>query len=252
MRLRTAVGIGSVALLASTPAAAQVGGGDGFLFRPSPGSLTVHGGLAAPMASGGVFQLATTDLTLSRADFQAPQWGLDLAFAIGARGELVFGLERSSTRAPSESRDFVEEVNGVDVPIRQVTRLQRTPLMVSYRYSLAERGRRVGTVAWIPATFVPFVSVGAGRMRYLFEQTGDFVDRQTLNIFTDRLTSSGWSNLLLAGAGAQYSVNERYNLTGEIRYLHANGDGEAPYGDFSGYRVNLSGLSTLVGLTIRF
>lgn len=252
MMLRKAVGIGSLVLLGAGSLGAQAGAGDGFLFRPSAGSLTVHGGLAAPLATGGVFKLATTDLTLARSDFQAAQWGLDLAFSLGARGELVFGLERSSSRTPSESRDFVEEVNGVDVPIRQTTTLQRTPLMVSYRYHLADRGRRIGSVAWVPARFVPFVSGGIGVMKYRFEQTGDFVDRQTLNIFYDRLTSTAWTKVLLGGAGAQYSLNERYHLTGELRYLHANGSGDMPNGDFSGYNVNLSGFSTLLGLSVRF
>jgi hypothetical protein len=252
MNIRKTAGICALVLLGAAPALAQSGRGDGFLFRPPPASLTVHGGLAAPMARGGVFQLATTDLTLARSDFQTGQWGADLAFAIGARGELVLGMERSSTRTPSESRDFVEEINGVDMPIQQVTRFQRTPLTVSYRYHLTERGRRIGSVAWVPTRFVPFVSAGAGVMRWRFEQSGDFVDRQTLNIFYDQLTSSGWSSVLAAGAGAQYSLNERYNLTGEVRYLRASGDGDAPRGDFAGYDVNLSGVSTLIGLTVRF
>lgn len=252
MRIRKAAGFCTLALLGAAPALAQSGRGDGFLFRPPPATFTVHGGLAAPMASGGVFELATTDLTLGRSDFQAGQWGMDLAFAIGARGEFVFGMERSSTRTPSESRDFVEEINGVDMPIRQVTRFQRTPLTVSYRYHLQERGRRIGSVAWVPARFVPFVSAGAGVMRWRFEQTGDFVDRQTLNIFYDQLTSSGWSRVLVAGAGGQYNLNERYHLTGEVRYLHSSGDGDTPRGDFSGYSVNLSGVSTLIGITVRF
>lgn len=235
--------------LAAVPLSAQQGSGQGFLFRPPPGSMTFYGGLAAPFASGGVHELATTELTLGRGDFRSGSFGADLAIVISPRLDLVLGMERARSVNRSEYRDWVDNN---DAPIEQSTRFDRIPLIASVRYFLADRGRTVGSVAWIPAQFVPFVSAGAGTTNYRFEQYGDFIDQQTLNIFNARLTSRGWAFTMAAGGGAQWNLNQRLVLTGEARYLHAVGDGDTPSGEFSGYKVDLSGVSTLIGITVRF
>ncbi len=235
----------------ATPAAAQSGGGEGFLFHLPRATLTVHGGFAQPLARSDVWSLATSELTLGRSDFGTGNFGADFGFTVTPRFDLVIGIDRSRSSARSEYRDFVEEVNGVDVPIDQSTTFTRTPLTASLRYYLTERGRRVGSVAWIPARFVPFVQLGGGATYYQFEQVGDFVDMQTLDIFAARLRSKGWAGTLQAGAGGQWNLNQRFSLTGELRYLRATGDGDEPSGDFSGYKVDLSGVSTLIGLTLR-
>lgn len=232
----------------AAPVLAQQGSGDGFLFRAPRATLTAHGGFAQPMATGGVFSLATDELTLGRSDFGSGNFGVDLAVSIAPRFELVFGVDRSSSSTRSEYREWVDNNSE---PIEQRTRLQRTPFMAGMRYYLSDRGRRIGSVAWVPARFTPFVSASAGVVNYKFEQAGDFIDTQTLVVFGDRLTSSGWTKAFQGGAGAQWNLNQRVNLTGEVRYLHANGEGDEPFGDFSGYKVNLSGVSTLIGITLR-
>lgn len=251
MRIGTPARLAPLFLLfaAAAPLAAQPGAGEGFLFRPPPGAITVYGGLAAPFASGGVHGLATSELTVDKSDFRSGSWGADLAFSLRPRWDLVLGFEHSSTINPSEYRDWVDNN---DLPIEQVTRFSRMPVMANLRYYLADRGRRVGSVAWIPAQFVPFISVGAGAIKYRFEQEGDFVDEQTLNIFGAQLTSKGWTTAFQAGAGAQWNLNQNFMLTGELRYLHARGDGDSPGGEFAGYSVNLSGVGTLIGLSLRF
>jgi len=249
IRTPARLAVTALALIAvAAPLSAQQGSGDGFLFRAPHASLTAHGGFAQPMASGGVFSLATRELTLDRSDFGSGNYGLDLAVSFAPRYELVFGFDRSSSSSRSEYREWVDNNN---LPIEQRTRLQRTPFMAGVRYYLSDRGRQIGSVAWVPARFTPFVSGSVGMMKYKFEQDGDFIDTQTLVVFRDRLTSSGWSKVFQAGAGAQWNLNPRVNLTGEVRYQHANGDGDEPFSDFSGYKVNLSGVSTLIGLTLR-
>lgn len=250
MSMRTPATL-AVVLLAfgAAEVAAQQGSGQGFLFRPPPGSMTVYGGLAAPFASGGVHQLATTELTLDRGDFRSGSVGFELALSASPRVDVVFNMERARTSRRSEYRDWVDNN---DQPIEQVTKFERMPLVLSARYYLTERGRRVGSVAWIPARLVPFVSAGVGTVRYTYEQNGDFVDEQTLDVFSARLTSRDWVAALQGGAGLQWSVSPRLLLTGDLRYLHASGSGDEPSQEFAGYRVNLSGVSSMVGLTLRF
>jgi len=235
-------------LLTASGVDAQTGQGDGFLFREPLSTVTFHGGFALPRAGGNLFDDVTKDLTLDRSNFAAASFGMDLAVAVSPRLDVVFGFGPSSSRTPSEFRDWVDNN---DRPIEQVTAYSRSPFTLSGRYHLREKGRMVGSFAWIPTRVVPFVSAGAGLVRYRFEQDGDFIDKETLNVFTDRLSTSGWSWVGQVGGGAHLSLSERVMLTGEARYLLGGVDaGRAP-GDFVGYRLDLSGLTTLVGLSFR-
>lgn len=244
----TAVLVAGALLVGRTEAVAQGGGGEGFLFREPGVSLTVYGGLNLPGAGGDLFGYARREFTLDRAGFRAPAVGFDLAFAMGPRTELLVGLMPASSRVGSEYREWVD---GDDRPIEQTTAFRRAPLTASVRYYLADRGRAIGSTAWIPTKVVPFVGAGFGTVRYTFEQVGDFVDLETLDVLPDRLTSSGWAPVFQASGGVQYNLSRRLLFTGELRYLRGSADASTPDRDFIGYRLDLSGLTTLVGFTLR-
>ncbi len=231
----------------AAPTRAQ-GAGDGYLFTHPRVTFSVYGGLAAPIARGSLWDFTTSELTLSRNDFQSSTFGADVGIALTPRTELVFGFTNSSSRQGSEFRDWVDNN---DLPIEQTTSFARTPITAGVRYYLTERGRMVGSVAWIPKRFVPYVSAGAGFTRFRFEQRGDFIDMQTLNVFGDVLQSNGWARSLQAGAGAQWNLSTRFQLTGELRYLHSSTDASRGAGDYVGYTLDLSGVTTLLGFTLR-
>jgi len=235
-------------LVGPSVARAQAGRGDGFLFREPFATLGVSGGLALPSARGDLLSETVQNLTIDRADFRTGAFAIDLAFAITDRTDIVFGVSPASSRTASEFRDWVDNN---DQPIEQVTSFSRRPITVTARYHLTDKGRRVGSVAWIPARVVPFVGGGVGLMKYRFEQDGDFIDLQTLNVFTDRLRASGWAWVGQVSAGAQLNLSPRLMFTGEMRYLHGSADAERPSRDFVGYRLDLSGVTTLLGFTIR-
>ena len=238
----------ALAVAMSAPARAQGGSGNGFLFREPITTVTFHGGLALPRAGGALFDDVTRDLTLARSDFAAASFGMDLAFAVTPRVDVVVGFGPASSRTPSEFRDWVDNN---DQPIEQETAFLRSPVTLSARYHLREKGRMLGTYAWIPRRVVPFVSAGAGLLRYRFEQTGDFIDQQTLNVFRDELRTSGWTWVGQVGAGAHLSLSPRVMLTGEARYLLGGVDAGRSSTDYVGYRLDLSGLTTLVGFSLR-
>lgn len=235
-------------LLGGPEVMAQSGGGEGFLFREPGVSLTVYGGLNQPGAGGDLFGYARREFTLDRAGFRSPTVGIDLAVVLGARTELLLGLMPASSTVASEYREWVD---GDDRPIEQTTAFRRAPVTASVRYYLADRGRAIGTTAWIPARVVPYVGAGFGTVRYTFEQVGDFVDFQTLDVLPDRLTSSGWAPVVQASGGVQYNFSRRLLFTGELRYLRGSADASTPNRDYIGYRLDLSGLTTLVGFTLR-
>ncbi len=236
-----------VPLAAAASSAAAQGSGRGFFFGEPKASFTLHGGLSLPGASSEVFDFTTTELTLGKRDFAGFNYGGDLAFRVSPRMDLVLGLATSGSSKRSEFRDWVDSN---DEPIEQTTSFTRTPFSGTLRYHLKPRGRTIGSFAWIPAQFVPWAGLGGGMMRYRFEQVGDFIDYQTLNVFSDRFVSRGWAPFLQASVGAGWNVSQHWQLTGELRYLRGSADlGD----DFVGFdRLDLSGVATTFGLALRF
>ncbi len=235
-----------IATLVAAPAAARAQG-EGFLFVDPRYTLSVFGGFAAASAGSDVFDFSIDELTLERGDFSGLDFGADMGFRLTPRMDLVLGFSRSGSSTKSEFRDWVDSE---DQPIEQVTKFVRVPLSASLRYHFTPRGRTIGSFAWIPSQFVPWVGLGAGMMSYKFEQVGDFVDFETDEIFFDRFTSKGWAPMLQGSVGGGWSLSPRWMLNGELRYVYASA---TPEGGFEGFdRVDLSGLSTSVGIGLRF
>ncbi|HET8769475.1 MAG TPA: hypothetical protein VFM71_00695 [Gemmatimonadaceae bacterium] len=235
-----------LATLASAPAAAEAQG-RGFLFEDPRYTLSLYGGFARASAGSDVFDFSIDELTLERSDFSSFAFGADMGFRLAPQMDLVLGIARSASSTKSEFRDWVDSE---DQPIEQVTRFRRVPLSASLRYHFTPRGRTIGAFAWVPSTFVPWVGLGAGMMSYKLEQVGDFVDFETFEVFPEHFTSEGWAPMLQGSLGGGWSLSPRLLLNGELRYVYAT---DALEGDFSGFdRVDLSGLSTSVGLALRF
>jgi hypothetical protein len=252
-RVRRALTIAVVAVGAAFGAPsiveAQRGGGDGFLFdRPSM-SLTVHGGFARANAGSEIFSFTTDLLTLRRGDFDAVNYGADLAIWVSPRFDIVLGAEHAAASRQSEFRDWLDQD---ELPIQQTTRFERTPVTVGVRGYLLPRGRSIGQFAWVPARVAPYAGASMGAMRYRFLQEGDFVDFDDpeLAIFSDRFTSSGWTATAHGVVGFDLSLSPRIALTTEGKYAWAEAEMSQDFVDFD--RIDLSGLSGSVGLTFRF
>lgn len=221
--------------------------GRGFLFSPPRGSISLRAGYAWAATGSDLFAFTTQRLTMDRRAFDSANLDIDLALSVRPRLDLVFSNGYAGMTRPSEFRDFVDQDNQ---PIRQTTRFQRVPLTINLRQALTSRGRSVGSFAWIPARFTPFVGLGAGAAWYRFLQDGDFVDETTSEIFTGRLTSSGLIPVARGFAGADYSIGPRLALSAQATYLWGRG---RLTGDFVGFdRIDLSGTNVNVGIAARF
>lgn len=236
-------------LCAGVPAVAwgQSGSGRGFLFREPVATLSVFGGFAQPGARSELFEFTTDELTLGRGDFAALSTGLDLALHVSPRFDIVIGIASARSNQRSEFRDWVDNN---DQPIEQTTEFLRVPLSLSARYHLQRRGRTIGSFAWIPAQFDPWVGAGIGTMKYRFRQVGDFIDYQTLDVFSDRFTSEGWAPFAQASVGGGWTLSQRWVLTGEARYVRGSAQLSESFEGFD--RLDLSGFSTQLGVAIRF
>ncbi len=240
-----AAGIGAP-LATALPVQAQ-SSGEGFLFREPVASLLLRGGYHHASAGSDIFSFATEHLTLGRGDFGGLTAGADLALRIHPRVDLAFGAAYSGTSAASEFRDWIGED---DLPIEQTTRFERVPVTASVKAYLTPRGRSIGSFAWLPARYAPYIGAGGGAMWYRFHQQGEFVDFQTREIFGDELTSSGWAPTVQALAGLDFSLTPRIGLTGEARYSWARAELSDAFEEFD--PIDLSGISATLGIHFRF
>jgi hypothetical protein len=239
--------IGSVfALLAglATPLHAQAG--NGYLFGAPDARFSIHAGYAHANARSDLFDFVIQNLTLDRSSFSGPSIGGDVAVTVAPRVDLSFGVDYSAAVRNSEDRRFLDNNN---LPIQQTTSFRRLPLMANAIVYLVPRGRSVGKLAWIPTKVVPWIGVGGGTMWYRFQQEGDFVDYRTLNVFTTKLTSSGWAPAFQGLGGVDVTLTPRIALTADARYTQARGNLSS---DFSGFnKIDLSGITGSLGVTIR-
>ena len=240
--------IAALALLLAAPAAAFAqSAGNGYLFRAPDATLSIRGGYSRALAGSDVFDDVTKELTLDRGDFSSLTLGADAAVHVGGPFDLVLSAGYARSNHKSEFRDLVDNN---DQPIEQTTTFERLPLTLSLRYNLAPAGRSIGHLAWIPSRIVPYVGAGVGGMRYRFKQEGDFVNYATNAVFPSVIDSEAeWTFVTQGMAGVDYNFSPRFGLSLDARYLHANGElGPA----FQGYdRIDLSGLSATVGLSVR-
>jgi opacity protein-like surface antigen len=231
--------------IAGVPAAAQ-SAGDGYLFHAPYATIGIRGGYSAATAGSDVFDDVTRQLTLNKSDFGSLTVGGDIGFRITSKLDLTLDAGYSRSSHKSEFRDLVDNNS---LPIEQTTTFERIPLTANLKVRLASPGRSIGSLAWIPSRFVPYVGGGVGVMRYRFEQTGDFVDFNTNAVFNTTVDAKDWAFVQQVMAGAEYNFSPMFGVTFDARYLHGRGNlGTA----FNGYdKIDLSGASATVGLSVR-
>jgi hypothetical protein len=234
-------------LLAGLAAPLHAQSGNGYLFGAPDARLSFHAGYAHANAKSDVFDFVIQNLTLDRSSFSGPSIGGDLAITLAPRLDLSFGVDYSAAVRNSEDRGFLDNNN---LPIEQTTSFRRLPLMANAILYLAPRGRSVGTLAWIPARVVPWVGAGGGTMWYRFQQEGDFVDYQTLNVFSAKLESSGWAPAVQGLGGVDVTLSPRFGFTADARYTWAKGTLSSDFRNFD-QKIDLSGVTGALGFTIR-
>ncbi|MCY4646864.1 MAG: hypothetical protein OXE73_08325 [Gammaproteobacteria bacterium] len=238
----------AVVLAAGTflPAALHAQEGSGFLFSRPGATFNFRTGYDIPRANSDVFSYTSELLTLEKSSFAAPVISVDIGVRLTERLELVGGVGYAKSVIPSEFRDW-EDNRGQ--PIEQVTTHSKLPFTVSARYYLRDRGRSLSRFAWVPSQLVPYVGAGAGGNVYKFEQDGDFVDIETLDVFEDLLVSGGTAPFVHVFSGIEYALGARFVLTAEGRYSWSSSPMDRSFEGFE--NIDLSGFQILAGVGIR-
>lgn len=232
--------------LLAVPLQAQQGSASGSNF--SRLGLTLRSGAHLPSASGGVFEVASRDLTLSSEDLASLNLGAELAFFLTPRLQVQLGIDRSIADAASQARATVTAGQG---PATQQTRFgTRAAVALGLRAYLRAPYVSDGPEIQQRSKLSLYVGAGVGQSRYTFEQTGTFVDVGRAQTFEGSYVSQGQGSLLFGAIGGEYALTQRMALVLEARYENA----DAPLaGRLSGFEpINLSGLRTLVGLQLRW
>jgi hypothetical protein len=220
--------------------------GNGYLFGEPDIRFSVHAGYAHANAKSEVFDFVINNLTVDRSSFSGPSVGGDFAIRLAPRLDLSFGVDYSAAVKNSQDRVYVDNNN---LPVEQTTSFRRAPVMANAVLYLAPRGRSVGSLAYIPARVVPWIGAGAGTMWYRFQQQGDFVDYQTLNVFTTSLQSSGWAPAFQGLGGVDVAISPRFGVTADARYVWAKANLSSDFRNFD--RIDLSGITGSLGFTFR-
>jgi len=237
-----------IALLAPAAVHAQ----DGFLFDEPRVSVGVRGGYHAATAGSDVYDDFVERLTVERSDFSGFTIVGELGVRLTSHLDLVGSVGLVESDVQSESRTHT-----ADPPILQATSLRRIPVIATLRYYPLSRGRSIGSHAWIPSRFTPWVGVGAGATQYDLQQDGEFVDYTTCDqnnecdIIATYLDSSGWGRALHVAGGADYWVTSRFGVSTDLRYQWSSAALDSfTYEGFED--IDLGGFQGTVGLSVRF
>jgi opacity protein-like surface antigen len=245
----------ALALLA-TPVVAHAQGGPrpvtpappgDFLFGSPKGEVGIRAGWSFARGGSDWYDFVTDQLTLESTDFNALTVASDVGVWLPGRFTAVGGLEFTHTNPGSEYRRLVDNNRQ---PINQTTRLNVLHVTGGIKYALADRGRAIGRLAWIPARMAPYVAAGAGATYYQLRQTGDFVDFVDRSVFPAFFESQGWAPNYYVGGGVDVRVLRRMLVSADFRYRRASADLTDEWVDFD--PLDLSGARLTVGTSWQF
>ena len=228
------------------PNGAGAQGGPGFLFEQPRTTVGARIGYSFPAVGSDLFDFTREQFTLEGSDFRSPYVGGEIAVRVAQRADVVVDFGWARSKHFSEYRDW-EDTD--DLPIEQETTFKRISMTLGTKYYLTPRGRAVGQFAWIPNRVTPFVGAGVGVMWHEFRQVGDFIDFDTLDVFTDRLQTLGASPIVDVRLGANFSISRRVFLVGEARYDFGSGSTGQDYVSFAD--TDLSGFKFVFGVSFR-
>lgn len=240
----------ALGLLASTARDARAQSPPDFLLQRPTNHLDLSFGFALPRADGPIFDFVSERFTVDSGDFRSPTVSGALGFRVTERIDFALEAGYAGSEVRSEYLEYVEDGQ----PIEQTTRFTRVPFGAVLRIYPVERGRTVGSFAWIPRDMAPYLGLGGGWVWSRFEQEGDFVDERgepPFPIFTDRLRSTDAAPAFHVLGGVDVSLGPRFVLTGEGRYSWASAELDPSV--FRGFGdLDLSGFQATVGMSVRW
>jgi hypothetical protein len=229
---RRAIAVLSLGLLAALPAAAGAS------------SLELRIGGFFPRADSNLFRDDSSLYTVNKDDWQGVFGGAEFSFTPADHVEFGIHLDGYGRRVDTSYRDYTRPGGG---EILQSLKLTLVPLGATLRLFPIDRD----------ATVSPYVGVGPDLVFYKYEEFGDFIDfaDPELSISADDFVSEGARPGFHVTGGLRVRIGHDFSILGEGRYQWAKatlGDDFSPQPGQDALRLDMSGFSAVVGLSIRF
>ena len=212
---------------------------------PSPaaaGGLDLRIGGFFPEEKGTLFGDLRELYTVDNGDFAGVYGGAEYSFGLGEKFEVGLHVDGYAKTRHTAYRDFERPSSR---EINQSMELQVIPVGMTLRF-VPRPGRSQVT---------PYLGVGADAVFWNFEERGDFIDFDDdgLPVVPDIFYADGTAPGFHVAAGLRVPVGYDFAIVGEVRYLWADDDMGGDFGAYVGdHRLELSGLTATVGMTIRF
>lgn len=236
----------AAATATAAPASAQVvqsvqfGGG---VFSPKGFDSRVDGDVLVRDAIGEwlpAYPDLSDALVFDMSDFRSGHVFAEWNAALGNHVEIGAGVAFSQRSVPSVYLDLVDLQ---DREIEQTLKLRVTPITAVVRFLPFGNA---GTVQ-------PYVGVGGGVFNYRYSESGRFVDPETLDIYEDAYSASGFAPGGVVLGGIRFPLGgDIYGLSLEGRYQFATGETGGIEEGFLDEKIDLGGFGFNVGFLVRF
>lgn len=229
----------AVGLLATDPALAQSGRGDG--------AFQLRVGGFFPSGEGEFWEDTEQIFTIDSSDFDSGVLGLSYVAGMTNFVELGLNADFYEKTVLSAERDFTDEFGD---EVLHDTTLSQIPVSVDLRllplgrYKHRHRGGGV-------LQPVIYVGGGIGVSFFEYEEIGDFVGDfgNGPEVFFDRFRDSGSAFSTHVVGGLEFPVSPQFNLMFEARHTWADAELSD---DFGGQEIELGGTAAYVGGSFRF
>jgi hypothetical protein len=206
------------------------------------GSLDLRGGAFFPRADTGalndLFRDDATLYTVQKSDWVDFTGGIQYNMKVVKNLEAGIGFDFYGQTVHTEYRDYERESGA---PIQQSLMIDILPMSLELRLIPTSRRAKVA----------PFVGVGFDLYFWKYEEFGEFVrfSDPSLPVIEDSFISEGVNPGFHVTGGIRFPINDDIGITAQGKYQW----GTAEMGDdFRGNKLDLSGASVTLGLTIRF
>jgi hypothetical protein len=177
-------------------------------------------------------------LVFNVSDFRMGSLFGEWTVGFGDHVEVGANVAFQKRTVPTVYADLVDQSGG---DVAQTLRLRMIPTMGIVRFLPFGR----------PGDVQPYVGAGAGVVNFRYSEFGDFIDPQTLEIYSQTYTKTGTAGAGLLLGGVRFPLGgDIYALSLEGRYLWSVGSG---LGDnFLADKIDMSGGGFNVGFQVRF
>lgn len=155
------------------------------------------------------------------------------------RVEVGAGIGFYARSVPTVYLDLVDQNNR---EIEQTLRLRVAPVSFVVRFM----------PFGLAGDIQPYVGAGISALNYRYSEAGDFVDPETLEVFTERYAKSGTASGALLLGGVRFPLGgDIYGLTVEGRYQFGEASGLLDEG-FLTDKIDLGGFNLNFAFLVRF